>query len=217
MSPSEPPRPISSDTIRLMLKQQETRDEAARADQSGLPPWRWALREAAAVLASFDPRELEPARENPDRWREFLPDCEAVDLPGGHGRWRLRSSIRRQTLRRLGSRQAMRRALEPYRGHADEPLQRAIERLLDALAEIRSEDWGRSDVLGPATVNIGTLSGGLAANVIAPEAEATVFIRVVGSAAEARGKLEKILATDSVFIAVVADHLTGPRGVVALL
>jgi acetylornithine deacetylase len=70
----------------------------------------------------------------------------------------------------------------------------AIERLLDALAAIRSEDWGRSDVLGPATVNIGTLSGGLAANVIAPEAEATVFIRVVGSAAEARGKLENILA-----------------------
>jgi hypothetical protein len=114
-----------------MLKQQETREEAARADQSGLPPWRWALREAAAVLGSFDPRQLEPAREDPERWREFLPDCEPVDLPGGHGRWRLRSSIRRQTLRRLGSREAMRRALEPYRGHADEPLQRAIEWLLD--------------------------------------------------------------------------------------
>ena len=30
-------------------------------------------------------------------------------------------------------------------------------------------------------------------------------------------KLEKILATDKVFIAVGADHLTGPRGVVAML
>jgi acetylornithine deacetylase len=70
----------------------------------------------------------------------------------------------------------------------------AIERLLDALAEIRSQEWGRSDVLGEATVNIGTLSGGLAANVIAPEAEATVFIRVVGSAAEARAQLDAILA-----------------------
>jgi len=70
----------------------------------------------------------------------------------------------------------------------------AIERLLDALAEIRAADWGRSDVLGPATVNIGTLGGGLAANVLAPAAEATVFIRVVGGAAEVREKLEAILA-----------------------
>ncbi len=70
----------------------------------------------------------------------------------------------------------------------------AIERLLDVLSEIRAHDWGRSDLLGPATVNIGTLSGGLAANVIAPAAEATVFIRVVGRAAEVREKLEAILA-----------------------
>jgi acetylornithine deacetylase len=69
----------------------------------------------------------------------------------------------------------------------------AIERLLDALAEIRAVDWGRSDVLGPATVNVGTLAGGLAANVLAPAAEATVFIRVVGRAAEVREKLEDIL------------------------
>lgn len=70
----------------------------------------------------------------------------------------------------------------------------AIERLLDVLAEIRAADWGRSDVLGAATVNIGTIGGGLAANVLAPEAEATVFIRVVRSAAEVQGKLEAILA-----------------------
>lgn len=70
----------------------------------------------------------------------------------------------------------------------------AIERLLDALAEIRSSDWGRSDLLGPATVNIGTVSGGLASNVIAPDAEATVFIRVVGRADEVGAMLEGILA-----------------------
>lgn len=70
----------------------------------------------------------------------------------------------------------------------------AIERLLDGLAEIRSADWGRSDVLGDATVNVGTISGGLAANVLAPEAEAQVFIRVVGRVAEVREKLDGILA-----------------------
>ncbi|MGH9337306.1 MAG: M20/M25/M40 family metallo-hydrolase, partial [Vicinamibacteria bacterium] len=70
----------------------------------------------------------------------------------------------------------------------------AIERLLDGLAEIRGADWGASDVLGEATVNIGTIAGGLAANVLAPEAEAQVFIRVVGRVAEVRKKLEEILA-----------------------
>jgi acetylornithine deacetylase len=70
----------------------------------------------------------------------------------------------------------------------------AIERLLDALAEIRAAEWGRSDALGPATVNIGTLGGGLAANVLAPAAEATVFVRVVGSAAQVRETLDAILA-----------------------
>jgi acetylornithine deacetylase len=70
----------------------------------------------------------------------------------------------------------------------------AIERLLDALAEIRAAEWGRSDVLGPATVNVGTIGGGLAANVLAPAAEATVFIRVVGRAAQVRETLDAILA-----------------------
>ncbi len=69
----------------------------------------------------------------------------------------------------------------------------AIERLLDALADVRAADWGSSDVLGPATVNVGTIAGGLAANVLAPSAEAAVFIRVVGRAAEVREKLDAIL------------------------
>jgi acetylornithine deacetylase len=70
----------------------------------------------------------------------------------------------------------------------------AIERLLDALAEIRAADWGRSDLLGEGTVNVGTIAGGLAANVLAPEAEAQVFVRVVGPVAEPRRTLEEILS-----------------------
>lgn len=70
----------------------------------------------------------------------------------------------------------------------------AIERLLDGLEEIRSTDWGRSEVLGDATVNVGTISGGLAANVLAPRAEAQVFIRVVGQVSEVRAKMDGILA-----------------------
>jgi len=70
----------------------------------------------------------------------------------------------------------------------------AIERLLDALDAVRQADWGRSERLGPATVNIGTISGGLAANVIAPRAEARVMVRVVGEAAECREVLDGLLA-----------------------
>jgi acetylornithine deacetylase len=70
----------------------------------------------------------------------------------------------------------------------------AIERLLDAIAEIRAADWGRSEMLGGATVNVGTLAGGLAANVLAPSAEAHVFVRVVGSASAARRTLDEIVS-----------------------
>lgn len=70
----------------------------------------------------------------------------------------------------------------------------AIERLLDGLAEIRREEWGKSEILGEATVNVGTIAGGLAANVLAPEAEAQVFIRVVSKADVVKEKVESILA-----------------------
>jgi acetylornithine deacetylase len=73
----------------------------------------------------------------------------------------------------------------------------AIERLLDALAKIRSTDWGRSEILGPATVNVGTLSGGVAANVIAAQAEAAVFVRVVTKAEDIRRRLDGLLDGDS--------------------
>lgn len=69
----------------------------------------------------------------------------------------------------------------------------AINRLVDALQRIREANWGHSDVLGPATVNIGTLSGGLAPNVIAPEAAAGVLVRVVGKASEVEDKLVEVL------------------------
>lgn len=72
----------------------------------------------------------------------------------------------------------------------------AIEHLLDALQRIRQEDWGEDARLGKATVNVGTLAGGLAANVLAPSAEAEVFVRVVASAADATGKLDAIVERD---------------------
>ena len=52
-------------------------------------------------------------------------------------------------------------------------------------------------MLGPGTVNIGTLSGGVAANVIAAEAQAEILVRVVGRAADAEATLQGIVGGDS--------------------
>lgn len=72
----------------------------------------------------------------------------------------------------------------------------AIDHLLGALDRIRGTDWGRDDVLGEATVNIGTIEGGVAANVVAPAAAAGVYIRVVGKVCDVETKLGRILDGD---------------------
>lgn len=71
----------------------------------------------------------------------------------------------------------------------------AVHRLLDALERIRSTDWGLDDDLGPATVNVGILTGGVAGNVLAPRAEAQVFVRVVGSSSDTRRQLDTVVAS----------------------
>src|SRR5579862_7192299 len=56
----------------------------------------------------------------------------------------------------------------------------AINKLLDALAAIRAIPLPVDDLLGPSTLNIGTIAGGRAPNVIADEARAEIFVRLVG-------------------------------------
>jgi acetylornithine deacetylase len=67
----------------------------------------------------------------------------------------------------------------------------AIHKLIDALAEIRRLPLPVDDLLGPSTLNIGTLSGGRAPNVIADEARADVMIRLVGDSAETKAALAR--------------------------
>jgi acetylornithine deacetylase len=98
----------------------------------------------------------------------------------------------------------------------------AIARLLNKIGEIEKAEWGESQVLGKATVNVGTISGGVAANVIAPWAEAQVYVRVVGKADEVKAKLETILdedpnlsyhviaRNDAVFCEVLPDFEVAP-------
>ena len=72
----------------------------------------------------------------------------------------------------------------------------AVDRLINTLNRIRSEDWGDSGVLGSATVNIGTLVGGVAANVVPAAAEARIYVRVVGEVSIVQCKLERLLGDD---------------------
>ncbi|HUB77767.1 MAG TPA: M20/M25/M40 family metallo-hydrolase [Bryobacteraceae bacterium] len=67
----------------------------------------------------------------------------------------------------------------------------AIHKLIDALADIRRIALPVDDLLGPSTLNVGTLSGGRAPNVVADEARADVMIRLVGDSASTKVALER--------------------------
>jgi acetylornithine deacetylase len=66
----------------------------------------------------------------------------------------------------------------------------AIDKLLDALLAARQVDWPDDPELGRTHYTIGLIKGGVAPNVISPEAEAELMFRTVGAPAELREKLE---------------------------
>ena len=70
----------------------------------------------------------------------------------------------------------------------------AVHRLLKGLSRVLAANFGSSAVLGAATVNIGEIEGGVAANVLAPSAEASIFIRVVGDVTEVERTLDSCFA-----------------------
>jgi acetylornithine deacetylase len=62
----------------------------------------------------------------------------------------------------------------------------AIDRLLDVLHDIRSIPLPEDSLLGRCTLNIGTISGGRAPNVVADSAQAEIMFRLVGDPAALR-------------------------------
>jgi acetylornithine deacetylase len=67
----------------------------------------------------------------------------------------------------------------------------AIHKMVDALALMRAIPLPVDPLLGPSTLNIGTISGGRAPNVIADEAHAEIMIRLVGDSAETKAALAR--------------------------
>jgi len=65
----------------------------------------------------------------------------------------------------------------------------AIEKLLDVLGDVRKISLPNDELLGKSTLNIGTITGGRAPNVIADEAQAELMFRLVGDSAVVRNAL----------------------------
>lgn len=70
----------------------------------------------------------------------------------------------------------------------------AIDKLLDALAKLRAMPLPHDKILGPSTLNIGTIAGGRAPNVISDHAQAEAFIRLVDDGAATQAAVHKLLA-----------------------
>jgi len=98
----------------------------------------------------------------------------------------------------------------------------AIEKLLDALESIRRIELPGDPLLGQTTLNIGTISGGRAPNIIPDAAKAELAIRLVSDAREidsalraaigARAELKEILALPAMHFAALDGF---PTSVVA--
>jgi len=92
----------------------------------------------------------------------------------------------------------------------------AIHKLIDTLADMRRIPLPVDALLGNSTLNIGTISGGRAPNVIADEARAEIMIRLVGDsiatkqalarAADGRAELREV-------IEIPALHLNSIDGI----
>ncbi len=114
----------------------------------------------------------------------------------------------------LGSKGALRAALKATgrAAHSAYPHlgESAIDKLLDILADLRRLRLPVDARLGPSTLNIGLIRGGVATNVIAPAAEAELLFRIVTDAdtvkrlleeaVGGRAEIEYSFACDAVFM-----------------
>src|SRR5690349_6545158 len=69
----------------------------------------------------------------------------------------------------------------------------AIEKLIDVLMGLRAADWPSDPLLGKTHYTVGLINGGVAPNVIPPNAEAEVFFRTVGDHQPLRELLHRVV------------------------
>ena len=88
----------------------------------------------------------------------------------------------------------------PELGHS------AIHALLDALQHIRAFPLPADPLLGPSTLNVGTISGGRAPNVVADEARAEIMYRLVTDPASIRAEVARIASAHNIEAREVLFH-----------
>ncbi|MEM9379292.1 MAG: M20/M25/M40 family metallo-hydrolase [Planctomycetota bacterium] len=79
-------------------------------------------------------------------------------------------------------------------GHSSNPLgPSAIHELVGCCARLTAADWGHAADLGPGTMNVGTIEGGHAPNVVAPSARASILVRAVEEPDAVRARIHAAL------------------------
>ena len=66
----------------------------------------------------------------------------------------------------------------------------AIDKLIDALVEMRRIEWPADPTLGPAFYTVGLIDGGVAPNVVSPTASAEIMFRTTGEPGPLRALME---------------------------
>ena len=82
----------------------------------------------------------------------------------------------------------------------------AIDKLVDALVALRSVAWPSDPDMGTTFYTIGLINGGVAPNVISPEADAEIMFRTVGS----HEALRRLIETTAGHLVTVEDVLVVP-------
>jgi acetylornithine deacetylase len=85
----------------------------------------------------------------------------------------------------------------------------AIHELVGALERILGADWGADERFGGGTINVGHVSGGLAANVVAPDAAAELLLRIVEDPTVVTARLTGLLGPH---VELVEGKGYGPLG-----
>ncbi len=70
----------------------------------------------------------------------------------------------------------------------------AVHELVQCLAGLLREDWGNHPLLGQGSLNVGEIEGGIAANVVADRAAATLLLRAVETPVATEAKVRKHLS-----------------------
>ena len=79
-------------------------------------------------------------------------------------------------------------------GHSATPLgPSAVHELVGCCARLVTDSWGTDDMLGDGSINVGTIHGGHAPNVVAPEARAEILVRAVEDPGVVRARIERSL------------------------